>query len=97
MTHRDVAAEPGDDLLIEHLGDKPEAFVRGGCYAVADTDASRLLPPVLELEQSIEADAPDLGSGRAHTPTTPHASRGDSVSQASSMPLTASTRGMGRG
>ena len=59
MTDRDVALERGQRRFVERLADQTHVLVDQDLAAVADRDASRLLPPVL---QSVEPEIGEFGN-----------------------------------
>ena len=70
VPHRDVAAQCGQRWLVEDLGDQAHLLVHHDPAAVADRDARRLLPPVLQRVQPVVGE---LGDVLARRPDTEHA------------------------
>ena len=72
MADGDVAAQRGEHGLVEHLGDQAHVLVHHDPGAVADRDAGRLLPPVL---QRVQAEVGELGDFLARRPDAEYTTR----------------------
>ena len=56
--HRDVAAQRGKRGFVEHLGNQAHLLVHDDPPAVADRDAGRLLPAML---QGVKSEISEFG------------------------------------
>ena len=72
MAYGDVTAQRGQHRFAEHLGDEAHVLEHHDPGAVADRDAGRLLPPVL---QRVQAEVGELGDFLARRPDAEHTAR----------------------
>ena len=72
MADRDLAVEPAELLLVEHLGDEPQVAQPRQPPVLGDRDAGRLLSAMLEREEPEVREARDIAVGSVDAEDAAH-------------------------